>query len=62
VSFQNDPSRLFFILTDPNWLGNVNFGGDSSIQEIDNLFSVLAAGVFFVPPAEGPFPGANILI
>ncbi|HKG90085.1 MAG TPA: hypothetical protein VKA95_17360, partial [Nitrososphaeraceae archaeon] len=28
VSFQNDPGRLFFILTDPNWMGNANFGGD----------------------------------
>jgi Dyp-type peroxidase family len=62
TSFQNDPSRLFFILTDPNWLGNANFGGDSNIQGIDRLFSVVAGGVFFVPPVEEPFPGANIFI
>jgi len=60
VSFQNDPGRLFFILTDPNWLGNTNFGGAGQIYGIDDLLSVLAAGVFFVPPDEKPFPGASI--
>jgi deferrochelatase/peroxidase EfeB len=25
VSFQNDPTRLLFILTDPDWLGDSNF-------------------------------------
>jgi Dyp-type peroxidase family len=63
VSFQNDPGRLFFILTDPNWLGNTNFGGDpEDKQGMDKLLSVLAAGVFFVPPVEKPFPGASILM
>jgi Dyp-type peroxidase family len=63
VSFQNDPGRLFFILTDPNWMGNANFGGDpDNKQGMDRFLSVLAAGVFFVPPVEKPFPGASILI
>jgi deferrochelatase/peroxidase EfeB len=63
VSFQNDPGRLFFILTDPNWLGNTNFGGDPIDKyEMNNLLSVLAAGVFFVPAVEKPFPGASILM
>ena len=63
VSFQNDPSRLFFILTDPNWLGNTNFGGDpEDKQGMDKLLSVLASRVFFVPPVEKPFPGASILM
>lgn len=62
VSFQNDPRRLFFILTDPNWMGNVNFGGPSSIQGMDKFLSVFAAGVFFVPPVESPFPGASIFL
>jgi deferrochelatase/peroxidase EfeB len=60
VSFQNDPGRLFFVLTDPNWLGGTNFGGDGSRQGMSNLLSVLASGVFFVPPVEKPFPGASI--
>jgi deferrochelatase/peroxidase EfeB len=62
VSFQNDPGRLFFILTDPNWMGNVSFGGNPNIKAIDKLFSVLAAGVFFVPRVGRPFPGANIFM
>ena len=28
ICFQNDPSRLFFILTHPDWMGKSNFGGD----------------------------------
>jgi len=59
VSFQNDPSRLFFILTDPNWLGNSSFGGVLKNRSISNLLSVVAAGMFFVPPDEKPFPGAS---
>jgi len=60
ITFQNDPGRLFFILTDPNWLGNTNFGGTGQIHGIDDLISVIAAGVFFVPPNEKSFPGASI--
>lgn len=60
ISFQNDPSRLFFILTDPNWMGKSNFGGDTNMASIGNLLNILAAGVFFVPPLEKPYPGANI--
>jgi deferrochelatase/peroxidase EfeB len=60
LSFQNDPGRLFFILTDPNWLGNTNFGGTGDFYGMEDLLSVLAAGVFFVPPAEKSFPGASI--
>ncbi len=60
VSFQNDPARLFFILTDPHWMGNTNFGGSFKYPCLDKLLSVLAAGVFFVPPTERPFPGNRI--
>lgn len=61
VSFQNDPARLFFILTDPNWMGHTNFGGEPTSKSRNlTLLSVLAAGVFYVPPIEKPFPGASI--
>jgi deferrochelatase/peroxidase EfeB len=60
ISFQNDPSRLFFILTDPNWMGKSNFGGEPSESGVFDLLSVLAAGLFFVPPHEKPFPGVSI--
>lgn len=60
VSFQNDPGRLFFILTDPNWFGNSNFGGLKEDSQAGSLLSVVAAGIFFIPPIEKPFPGASI--
>ena len=60
ISFQNDPSRLLFILTDPNWMGGSNFGGESGKLGILDLLSVLAAGIFYVPPIEKPFPGVSI--
>jgi deferrochelatase/peroxidase EfeB len=60
ISFQNDPTRLMFILTDPNWLGNSNFGGTGHIQGLTDILSVLACGIFFVPPSEKPFPGVSI--
>jgi deferrochelatase/peroxidase EfeB len=60
ISFQNDPSRLFFILTDPNWMGKSNFGGELDKSGVNDLLSVLAAGIFFIPPLEKPFPGISI--
>ena len=60
ISFQSDPSRLFFILTDPNWMGGSNFGGESGKPEVSELLSALATGVFYIPPIEKPFPGASI--
>jgi deferrochelatase/peroxidase EfeB len=62
VSYQNDPGRLFFILTDPNWLGNANFGGQQDGQENNKLLSVLASGLFFVPRHTEPFPGSDIFL
>lgn len=60
VSFQNDPSRLLFMLTDSNWLGNANFGGDIKDTASNQLLSVLATGIFFVPPKESLFPGSSL--
>jgi deferrochelatase/peroxidase EfeB len=62
LSFQNDPGRLFFILTDPHWMGNVNFGGNPNDPDLGILLSVCAAGMFFVPRIQKPFPGAEIFI
>ncbi len=60
VSFQNDPSRLLFMLTDSNWLGNANFGGDVKDLAANQLLTVLAGGIFFVPPQENIFPGCSL--
>ena len=59
ISFQNDPNRLFFILTDPRWMGRANFGGSPELIR-HNILSVISAGMFFVPAKEKPFPGASI--
>jgi|SRR5215203_2274086 len=61
ISFQNDPARLFFILTHPDWMGNSSFGGPPNQGGLHKLFSVLAAGFFFVPPLQDPFPGVDLL-
>lgn len=60
ISFQNDPARLLFILTDPNWMGNTSFGGDSQFKGIDKLLHVQACGIFYIPSIEKPFPGSCI--
>ena len=58
VSFQNDPVRIFSILTSPHWLGKANFGGPGVMK----LLTVTGAGVFLVPPKEEPFPGACMFL
>jgi len=60
ISFQNDPARLFFILTHPDWMGNSSFGGPPNESGMHKLFSVISAGFFFVPPIQNPFPGADL--
>jgi deferrochelatase/peroxidase EfeB len=64
VSFQDTPQRLFRILTQEGWLGDVNFGGDPDSQPpgMEQLLRVFAAGIYVVPPrVEGEsFPGASI--
>jgi len=60
VSFQNDPARLLFILTDPNWLGRSNFGGTGGGKEMNDFLTAQASGIFFVPPTERPFPGVTM--
>ena len=61
VSFQDTTERVIRILSQPGWLGDVNFGGDPDRQPpgMDRLLKVYAAGVYLVPPKiEGElFPG-----
>jgi deferrochelatase/peroxidase EfeB len=58
ITFQNDPKRLFFILTDPRWMGESNFGGSPELKR-HKIVSVISAGMFFVPRKEKPFPGVS---
>ncbi|MEL6971602.1 MAG: peroxidase [Bacteroidota bacterium] len=64
LSFQDTPERLRRMLTQTQWLGNTNFGGDPNnpIPGMDRFMTVRAAGTFLVPPTnEGEmFPGASI--
>ncbi|MDO6427677.1 Dyp-type peroxidase [Thalassotalea sp. 1_MG-2023] len=64
ISFQDDPDRVLFILTQPDWLGNLSFGGDPNNQYngIDKLVTARAAATYFVPPdnTEVLFPGENM--
>jgi Dyp-type peroxidase family len=63
VSFQDTPERLIKMLSQPGWLGDVNFGGEADGQPtgMDRLLRVYAAGVYVVPPVKDgePFPGAD---
>jgi hypothetical protein len=65
VSFQDTTERLIRILSQPDWLGDVNFGGDPKQQPpgMSRLLQVYAAGVYLVPPkiAGEPFPGAEAM-
>jgi len=64
VSFQDDPDRVMFILTQSDWLGNLSFGGDPARQSdgLDRLITTRAAGTFFVPPVfpNSIFPGVEL--
>jgi deferrochelatase/peroxidase EfeB len=66
ISFQDTPERLYRILTNPNWLGNTNFGGnsDTSLPGMDKLLSVMAGGIYLVPPISRSeeYPGSSIFI
>lgn len=60
VSFQNTPLRLLRILTQPGWLGGVNFGGKEQAPFV--LIHARAAGLFVVPPRQGDeyLPGSHL--
>ncbi len=66
VSFQDTPERLLRMLTQQNWLGGTNFGGDpkNQLPGMDRFLSLRAAAIFFVPPVveDELFPGASIFI
>ena len=49
ICFQNDPSRLFFILTHPDWMGKSNFGGDERSfgnSEVDSWYYLLGSFLY----------------
>lgn len=64
VSFQADLATLRRVLHLPGWLGDVNFGGPAVPGPGDpptlSLISLLAGGLYAVPPQALPFPGAQL--
>jgi Dyp-type peroxidase family len=64
VSFQADLGTLRRVLHLPGWLADVNFGGPAIPAAGDPpsvaLLSLLAGGLYCVPPRETPFPGAQL--
>lgn len=63
VSFQDSVDRLTRVLTQPSWLGGVNFGGGVDGLADPELLHVQAAGVYLVPPRSpgGGLPGGEVL-
>lgn len=62
VGFQRDVSIVLNILRSRDWMGDANFGGviaDPSIPAF-NLMSIVAGGLFAVPPLGSPFPGSSL--
>ncbi len=64
VSFQDHPRRVTFMLKQPGWLGNTNFGGNPTLlpPNFEKFLEVEAAGAFLVPPQDDKlrFPGAML--
>jgi Dyp-type peroxidase family len=64
VSFQADLGTLRRVLHLSGWLGDVNFGGPAAPSPGDppnvQLLSLLAGGLYCVPPRDTPFPGAQV--
>jgi Dyp-type peroxidase family len=65
VSFQADLATLQHLLNLPGWLGDVTFGGPAAPAAGEppspRLLSLLAGGLYAVPPRARPFPGAALL-
>jgi deferrochelatase/peroxidase EfeB len=66
VSFQSDLQTLQHIMHLPGWLADVNFGGPAEPRPGDppspSLVSLLAGGLYAVPPRARPFPGAALFV
>jgi len=62
VSFQRDLASFHHVLHLPGWLGDSNFGGpeESADLQARAFVSVLAGGLYAVPPLAEPFPGVEL--
>lgn len=66
VSFQRELSTVQHLLHLPGWLGDVNFGGRTRPGPGEppavRFVSVVAGGLYAVPPRAAPFPGARLFL
>jgi hypothetical protein len=46
------------VLSTDAWMGDVNFGGEANAQ---TFLTLLAGGIYAVPPEAEPFPGADLI-
>ena len=60
VSFQSDLQTLAHVMHLPGWLADVNFGGSAGDASNLTLLSVAAGGLYAVPAAAEPYPGAEL--
>ncbi len=62
VGFQRDASLLLNILRANEWMGDANFGGQEGNAAVPAfpLMSLVAGGLFAVPPRGDPFPGHDL--
>jgi len=64
VSFQRDLAVVQHLLHLPGWLGDVNFGGRADQEAGEpaavRFISLVAGGLYAVPPRDAPFPGASL--
>jgi Dyp-type peroxidase family len=58
VGFTRSPALVRNVLSTDGWMGNANFGGPLAAP---TLLTLIAGGVYAVPPHAEPFPGASIL-
>lgn len=53
VSFQDSPDRVTRILTQPSWMGNINFGGLEEEQDnFGDLLKIESGGIYIIPPVN----------
>lgn len=66
VSFQRNLSIVQHLLHLPGWLGDVNFGGRAERGPDEppalEFISLLAGGLYAVPPRAIPFAGADAFV
>lgn len=59
IGYARSPAMVRNVLSTDGWMGDANFGGPA---DAPSILSLLAGGVYAVPAAAKPYPGADLLI